>query len=86
MKANAELIAGDEPASARFWALDKRIRADRQSLGVRVNEVSRSKLHNILIGLIIENVISEDDLQDFSDELRESTLQWLQLYHRNLEE
>lgn len=86
IKKYAELLAGNKAASERFWALDKRIRADRQSLGVRVNEVSRSKLHNILIGLIIENVISEDDLQDFSDELRESTLQWLQLYHRNLEE
>ena len=86
MKAYAELIAGDEPASARFWALDKRIRADRKRLGVCVDEVSRSKLQNILTGLIIENVISEDDLYDFSEELRESTHQWMQIFHRNLEE
>ena len=86
IKEYTELLAGDEAASDKFWALDKRIRADRQSLGVRVNEVSRSKLQNILTGLIIENVIAEDDLQDFSDELQESTLHWLQLYHRNLEE
>ena len=86
MKAYAELIAGDEPASARFWALDKRIRADRQSLGVRVDEVSRTKLQNILTGLIVENVISEDDLCDFSGELQASTRQWLNAYRRNLEE
>ena len=86
IKEYAELLAGNKAASERFWVLDKRIRADRQSLGVRVNEVSRSKLQNILTGLIIENVIAEDDLQDFSEELRESTLQWLQIYHRNLEE
>lgn len=86
IKEYAELLADDTSASERFWALDKRIRADRQSLGVRVNEVSRSKLQNILIGLNIENVIAEDDLQGFSEELRESTLQWLQIYHRNLEE
>lgn len=86
MKAYAELIAGDEPASVRFWALDKRIRADRQSLGVRVNEESRSKLQNILTGLIVENVISEEDLCGFSEELQESTRQWLNAYRRNLEE
>lgn len=86
IKEYAELLSGEEAASEKFWALDKRIRADRQSLGVRVDEVTRSKLQNILTGLIIENVISEDDLQDFSEELRESTHQWLQIYYRNLEE
>ena len=86
IKEYAELLASDTAASERFWALDRRIRSDRQSLGVRVNETSRSKLQNILTGLMIDNIISEDDLQDFSDELRESTLQWLQIYHRNLEE
>lgn len=86
IKEYAELLNGEEAASEKFWALEKRICADRQSLGVRANEVSRSKLQNILTGLIIENVISEDDLQDFSEELRESTHQWLQIYYRNLEE
>ena len=86
IKGYAELLNGEEATSEKFWALDKRIRADRQSLGVRVDEVTRSKLQNILTGLIIENVISEDDLQDFSEELRESTHQWLQIYYRNLEE
>lgn len=86
IKEYAELLNGEEAASEKFWALEKRIRADRQSLGVRVDEVTRSKLQNILTGLIIENVISEDDLQDFSEELRKSTHQWLQIYYRNLEE
>ena len=76
----------DKAASEKFWALDKRIRADRQRLGVRVSEESRSKLQNILTGLIIENVITEDDLQDFSGELQKSTHQWIQIYRKNLEE
>ncbi len=80
-----ELLAEDKAASEKFWALDKRIRADRQSLGVRVNEESRSKLQNILTGLIIEHVISLEDLQDFSEELRESTSRWIQMYCKNLE-
>ena len=86
IKEYTELLAGDEAASDKFWALDKRIRADRQRLGVRVNEVTRSKLQNFLTGLIIENVITEDDLQDFSGELQKSTHQWMQIYRKNLEE
>ena len=86
IKEYTELLNSDKAATEKFWALDKRIRADRQRLGVRVNEVTRSKLQNILTGLIIENVITEDDLQDFSEELRESTHLWMQIFHRNLEE
>ena len=86
IKEYAELLNGDDAASEKYWALDKRIRANRKSLGVHVDGVTRSKLQNILTGLIIENVISEDDLHDFSEELRESTHQWMQIFHRNLEE
>ena len=85
IKEYAELLNSDKAASEKFWALDKRIRADRQSLGVRVIEEDRSKLQNILTGLIIEHVISVDDLQDFSEELRESTSRWIQTYCSNLE-
>ena len=85
IKEYAELLNSDKAASEKFWALDKRIRADRQSFGVRVNEESGSKLKNILTGLIIEHVISVDDLQDFSEELRESTSHWIQTYCSNLE-
>ena len=86
IKEYAELLNDDEAASVKFWALDKRIRADRKRLGVHVDGVTRSNLQNILTGLIIENVITEDDLQDFSEELRESTHLWMQIFHRNLEE
>lgn len=85
IKEYVELLNSDKAASEKFWALDKRIRADRQSLGVRVIEESCSKLQNILTGLIIEHVISVDDLQDFSEELRESTSRWIQMYCSNLE-
>ena len=81
-----ELLNSDKAATEKYWSLDKRIRADRQSFGVRVNEESGSKLKNILTGLIIEHVISVDDLHDFSEELRESTSQWIQTYCKNLAE
>lgn len=85
IKEYAELLKSDKAASEKFWALDKRIRADRQSFGVRANEESGSKLQNILTGLIIEHVISVDDLQDFSEELQESASRWIQTYCKNLE-
>ena len=85
IKDYAELLNGDDAASEKFWALDKRIRADRKSLGVHVDGVTRSNLQNILTGLIIENVITENDLHDFSEELRESTHLWMQIYRKNLE-
>ena len=85
IKEYAELLNGDDAASEKFWALDKRIRADRKSLGVHVDGVTRSNLQNILTGLIIENVITENDLHDFSEELRESTHLWMQIYRKNLE-
>ena len=85
IKEYVELLNSDKAASEKFWALDKRIRAERQSLGVRIIEERRSKLQNILTGLIIEHVISLDDLQDFSEELRESTSRWIQMYCKNLE-
>ena len=47
IKEYAELLNSDKAASEKFWALDKRIRADRQSLGVRIIEEGRSKLQNI---------------------------------------
>ena len=36
IKEYVELLAEDKAASEKFWELDKRIRADRQSLGVLV--------------------------------------------------
>ena len=85
IKEYAELLNSDKAATEKFWALDKRIRADRKSIGVRANEESGSKLKNILTELIIEYVISVDDLQDFSAELRESTSHWIHTYCSNLE-
>ena len=53
IKEYAELLNGDDATSEKYWALDKRIRADRKRLGVCVDEVSSSKLQNILKRLII---------------------------------
>ena len=72
-KLNAEyaaLLAADGKASDKFWELEKRIRKDRQSVGVCV-EMRRSKLIWNLIELANDGVISRADLDGFSEGLLE---------------
>lgn len=65
-----ELLESDQPASAKFWALDKRLREDRRKTGV-VADMRRSKMHLILANLLSEGAITESDLEGFSEELVE---------------
>ena len=67
----AELLNGDGLASDKFWALEKRLRQDKRNPGVLITEMSRSKMRTNLLQLLSGEVITADDLADFSDELRE---------------
>lgn len=67
----SQIIESDQSAAERFWALFERIRNDRQSAGV-VAEMRRSVMRNNLLGLLLDGVIGFDDLEGFSDELRDS--------------
>lgn len=66
----AALLTADGDASGKFWALEKRIRKDKQSVGVCV-DMRRSKLIWNLIALLNEGVISRADLDGFSEGLLE---------------
>lgn len=66
-----KLLGEDKNASAKFWNLDKRIKEDKKKTGVRV-EMSRSNLIYNIISLINEGAISYGDLEEFSDELKET--------------
>ncbi|MGL5437046.1 MAG: multidrug transporter [Lachnospiraceae bacterium] len=65
-----ELLSGEANPSEKFWRLEKRIKQDRKNAGVQV-DMRRSTLILNIISLINEGVIGFDDLQEFSDELRE---------------
>lgn len=65
------LLSEDINPSEKFWRLEKRIRQDRKSVGVQL-EMSRSNLIYNIILLIKERAIDFDDLEEFSDELRET--------------
>ena len=55
--------------SQRFHNLEKRIKADGQKAGVRL-ELEKKHMVDIILKLINEEAISLDDLSDFSDELK----------------
>jgi len=59
-----------------FWELDSRIKHDRKLTGVVVHDMSRSQMYIHLLDLLRENVITLDDLLDFSEDLQER-LRWL---------
>ena len=64
------LLSGSGSAAEKFWDLDRRMRQDRQSVGV-VARMSRSNMDHNIIALLADGVIGLDDLNGFSDDLRE---------------
>ena len=66
-----QLLTGPGDASDKFWELEKRIKNDKHNVGV-VAEMHRSVMLSNLIDLLREGAITLGDLDDFSEELRES--------------
>lgn len=65
------LSAEGKNPSDRFWELENRIKRDRRHPGVIIEKRKSYALFDI-IDLIRLNVISEEDLDEFSEELREA--------------
>jgi len=51
--------------------LEKRIRMDKKSVGV-VADMRRSQMYVNLLSLLVNEIIREDDLDGFSEELSET--------------
>ena len=64
------LLQSEKTASDKFWELEKRIKHDKKSPSV-VIDMRRSTAINNIIGLVLDEVISLDDLEEFSDDLKE---------------
>ena len=67
-----ELLSSDRQASDKFWALDKRIKDDKKCTGVIARDISRSHMFQHIIDLMYEGAITEDDLKEFSEDLRDT--------------
>lgn len=65
------LLSGDLPASSKFWELEKRLKIDKKRPGVCI-ELSKSNMIYDMVSLINDGVISLENLDEFSDELKES--------------
>ena len=65
------LLQSDKKASAKFWELEKRIKQDKKSPGVLI-DMRRSTAINNIVNMVLDEVISLDDLEDFSDDLKEA--------------
>ena len=66
-----ELLSEEANPSEKFWRLDKKIKGDRKKTGVQL-EMNRSNLIYNIISLINDDVINFEDLEEFSDELKET--------------
>lgn len=66
-----ELLSAEGNASDKFWKLEKRIREDKKDCGVQC-EMSRSNQFYIMMSLLNEGAISIEDLDDFSDDLKDT--------------
>lgn len=65
------LLNGSELASGRFWALWERLKRDKRSPGVMLEDMSRSTMWMNLLLLLRHEIITIQDLDGFSEELRE---------------
>ena len=77
-----ELLSSDRQASDKFWELDKRIKQDKRCTGVLARDVKRSNMFQHIINLIYEEAISEDDLNEFSEDLRDAVETRLEIDRR----
>lgn len=66
-----EILSGDGNPSDKFWKLEERINEDKRDCGVQC-KMSRSNQFNIMIALLSEGAITLEDLDDFSDDLKDT--------------
>lgn len=71
VKEYADYLCSDLPASTKFWEIEKRIKRDRKTPGVCI-ELRKSSMFWDIAGLMNDKVISMDDLEEFSDDLKEA--------------
>ena len=67
----ADILRSESLASEKFWELEKRIKNDRRSRGV-VLEIRKQNVIYDLVAMILDGIITLDDLEDFSDDLKDA--------------
>lgn len=65
------LLNSDATPSKKFWELEKRIKEDKKKPAVQLAMTRSNFIYNI-VSLINDSAIVFEDLEEFSDELKES--------------
>lgn len=73
-----ELLEEDINPADKFWRLEKRIRNDKKKTGVQV-DMRRSMLIFNITSLIYEGAIRLEDLEEFSEELKETVRLYMRI-------
>lgn len=71
-----ELLSQNKKPSEKFWELEKRIYKDKHKTGVIV-DMRRSRLISNILNLLDEEAIEMDDLNEFSDVLKETIQEYM---------
>lgn len=66
-----EILNSSKPSSEKFWEIEKRILNDKKNAGVII-EMRRSDFISNILELLKEKVIMLNDLDEFSDELKQT--------------
>lgn len=76
LKEYVKMLQSKKPASTKFWDLDKRIKKDKKNPGVQM-QLDKGEAIFDIVTMINLGIITQDDLADFSDDLKESVLELL---------
>ena len=77
------LLESGEPASSKFWNLEKRLKNDKRKTGVLAEGVSRSNMELLIMDLINEGAISAEDFDGFSEDFRDQLLFYSERVNRD---
>ena len=67
-----EILSKEGYAFFNFWELEKRIKEDKRYPGVIIRDLDKSNFDDYTLILIRDELITEDDIKDFSDEFKEN--------------
>ena len=74
------MLQSKKPASTKFWDLDKRIKVDKKNPGVQMQLDKGEAIYDIVKMINLE-IITKEDLADFSDDLKESVQELLDRHY-----
>ena len=67
-------LSSDEPASSKFWGMEKKIKNDKRKTGGLAEGISRYNMKFLMMDLINEGAITPEDFDGFSEDFRDQLL------------